>query len=84
MGEASLLMVGVSHRRAAVGLRERVAIAKADLAGCLQALRADRSVQECIIVSTCNRTEVYAIMQGAPAAGVRVLEAFLAQRAGMA
>jgi len=30
MSEASLQMVGVSHRRAAVGLRERVAIAKAD------------------------------------------------------
>jgi glutamyl-tRNA reductase len=77
-------MVGVSHRRAAVGLRERVAVAKEDIGACLNGLRAEAAIQECVIVSTCNRTEVYAVVQGHSAgAECRPLEAFFAQRAGL-
>lgn len=84
MSEASLLVVGVSHRRAAVGLRERVAIAKADLPGCLRELRDNPTIRECVIVSTCNRTEVYTVIEGPPStADSQPVERFLAARAGM-
>jgi glutamyl-tRNA reductase len=84
MSEASLLMVGISHQRAAVGLRERVAIGKAAMPGSLLALRGDSHVQECVIVSTCNRTEVYAVVNGpASGPGDDALVRFLSHRAGM-
>jgi glutamyl-tRNA reductase len=84
MSESSLLVVGVSHRRAAVGLRERVAIPKADLPESLRTLRSSPTIQECIIVSTCNRTEVYAVVDGGSGSADGLpLEHFLAERAGM-
>jgi glutamyl-tRNA reductase len=85
MSEASLLVVGISHQRATVGLRERVAIGKAALPENLLALHGDPRVQECVIVSTCNRTEVYAVVNGpVPEPGDDALVQFLTQRAGIA
>src|SRR6185437_4297182 len=57
---------------------------KAALPESLLALQSDPHVQECVIVSTCNRTEVYAVVNG-PAAGPGddALVQFLARRAGM-
>lgn len=84
MSDSALLMVGVSHRRAAVGLRERVAVAKEEIGACLASLSAEAAIQECVIVSTCNRTEVYAVVQSSSAgAECGPLEAFFARRAGL-
>jgi glutamyl-tRNA reductase len=49
-----LTLVGVSHHRAPIELRERVAF---DLDGCR--LFADRLGPETVVLSTCNRTELY-------------------------
>lgn len=85
MSETSLLMVGISHRRAAVDLRERVAVPKAELPGALQALHALPGIRECIVVSTCNRTEVYAVVDSGASVpvGEATLRQFLAERAGL-
>jgi glutamyl-tRNA reductase len=50
----ALTLVGVSHHRAPIELRERVAL---DLDAC-RAL-AERLEGEAVVLSTCNRTEVY-------------------------
>ncbi|WP_405143615.1 glutamyl-tRNA reductase [Sphaerisporangium sp. NBC_01403] len=56
----SLLAVGLSHRTAPVALLERVAVTGDALVKLLHDLRSDAHVSEVMIVSTCNRVEVYA------------------------
>src|SRR5262245_2698132 len=57
----SLLLVGTSYRTAPPDLRGRLAGAKAMLAACCRTNEPEwRSISETVIVSTCNRFEVYA------------------------
>jgi glutamyl-tRNA reductase len=60
----SLFAIGINHQTAPVALRERVAFADDALAGALQALRALPGVHEVALLSTCNRTELYAEADG--------------------
>jgi len=53
-----LMLVGVSHQSAPLDVRERCAVQPDRLAGYLAALRALDGVEECFVLSTCNRTEV--------------------------
>ena len=55
-----LLLVGISHRTAPVELRERVDFAARGLPAALAALKERQSTHEAIVVSTCNRAEIYA------------------------
>jgi glutamyl-tRNA reductase len=55
-----LVVVGVSYRSASVAVRERVAIAAEERAGVLQHMRDGQVIHEAMLVSTCNRVEVYA------------------------
>ena len=52
-------VLGINHKTAPVALREKVAFNEERLAGALQALRGESGVAEAVIVSTCNRTELY-------------------------
>jgi len=54
-----LFSVGINHKTAPVDIRERVAFAPARLADALRELTAQPGVQEAVITSTCNRTEIY-------------------------
>jgi len=54
-----LLLVGVSHRTAPVELRERVDFQARGLQGALRALAERGSAHEAVVVSTCNRAELY-------------------------
>src|SRR5712672_1519246 len=49
----------MNHRTAPVALREKVAFSEDRLLGALRTLRQQTGVTEVVIVSTCNRTEVY-------------------------
>ena len=55
----SLLAIGVNHNTAPVDLREKVAFGPEKLAPALQQLKDHEAVNGSVIVSTCNRTEVY-------------------------
>ncbi|MCL9781913.1 glutamyl-tRNA reductase [Vibrio sp. S4M6] len=55
----SLLAIGVNHNTASVELREKVAFGPEKLSEALNQLAADSNVNGSVIVSTCNRTEVY-------------------------
>ncbi|PNS07553.1 glutamyl-tRNA reductase [Solilutibacter silvestris] len=57
----TLIALGLNHQTAPVALRERVAFAGDAFAPALAALRALPQVDEVALLSTCNRTEVYAI-----------------------
>ncbi|WP_320069237.1 glutamyl-tRNA reductase [Micromonospora sp. RTGN7] len=59
-----LLVVGASYRAAPVATLERLAVAPADLTRILDRLLAQPYVSEAVLVSTCNRVEVYAAVSG--------------------
>ncbi|HWI24871.1 MAG TPA: glutamyl-tRNA reductase, partial [Lysobacter sp.] len=56
-----LVALGINHQTAPVSLRERVAFNGDALARALAALRSLPQVQEVALLSTCNRTELYAM-----------------------
>jgi len=57
----SLFVLGINHQTAPVSLRERVAFSGDAIPAALDALRGLPSVHEVALLSTCNRTELYAI-----------------------
>jgi glutamyl-tRNA reductase len=63
-----LYLVGLSHKSAPIEVRERVALNGADLKAALQELRASQGVAEALVVSTCNRVEVFVQAEGEAAA----------------
>ena len=64
---ASFFVASVSHQRAPVAVRERLAMTADDVR---QALAGLDGLAEAMIVSTCNRVEVYGVADAAVAAGV--------------
>lgn len=54
-----LFILGLSHRTAPVEVREKIAFDEAQLPSALGELNACRGVSESMILSTCNRTEIY-------------------------
>jgi glutamyl-tRNA reductase len=63
----SLVVVGINHRTAPVEVRERVVFEPARIPDALQQLRSLADVRESVIVSTCNRTELYCVTERAGA-----------------
>ncbi|MET0582568.1 MAG: glutamyl-tRNA reductase [Pseudoxanthomonas sp.] len=65
----TLWVLGLNHQTAPVALRERVAFDAAALPAALASLRALPDVSEAAVLSTCNRTELYAIAEDGQALG---------------
>lgn len=59
----SILLVGLSHHSAPVALLESVAVAEADRDALTENLISGSHVDEAMIVTTCNRVEVYAAVE---------------------
>ncbi len=62
----SLYVLGINHQTAPVALRETVAFGPDTLRQALASLRAQAGVQEAVLLSTCNRTELYARSDNGP------------------
>lgn len=56
------LVVGVNYRSAPVSIREKLSFIESELPQAMQALQQQKSILENVIVSTCNRTEIYAVV----------------------
>ena len=56
-----LLITGISHHTASLEIREKIAITRLDYATRVKELHALDGVEEVVVVSTCNRTEIYSI-----------------------
>jgi glutamyl-tRNA reductase len=56
------LVIGINYKTAPVEIRERLSFNEADLADAIKKLNTKKSILENIIVSTCNRTEIYAVV----------------------
>ncbi len=61
---ASLVLIGVNHKTAPIELREQIAISREELPETTRALANLPGVVECMIVSTCNRVELLAVVDG--------------------
>lgn len=59
MNQMHIVVAGLNYRTAPVSIREKFAFVDGDLPLALQELKATKSVMECVIVGTCNRTELY-------------------------
>ncbi|MFD0588313.1 glutamyl-tRNA reductase [Paenibacillus sp. GCM10027627] len=57
-----IIAVGLNYRTAPVEVREKFAIAEKELPAALKGLLGTQSIMECVIVATCNRTELYAVV----------------------
>ncbi|WP_347813282.1 glutamyl-tRNA reductase [Actinomadura sp. KC345] len=78
----SILVVGLSHRSAPVAVLERAAVAGDDLVKLLHAVHASANVAEAAIVSTCNRVEIYAVVDKFHG-GVSAISELLALHSGV-
>ncbi|WP_404404161.1 glutamyl-tRNA reductase [Jeotgalibacillus malaysiensis] len=57
-----ILVVGLNYKTAPVEMRERLSFQEADLSKAMTELQSRKSILENVIVSTCNRTEIYAVV----------------------
>lgn len=72
----TLTALGINHKTAPVALREKVAFTPDSLVSVLASLKQIDGIEESVIVSTCNRTEVYVKGAGEAALLLDWLSAF--------
>jgi glutamyl-tRNA reductase len=73
-----LLLLGVSHKTAPVDLRERLDFSSRDLGAAVEALATRPSTAESVVLSTCNRSEIY-VASGDPFQAREDVTAFLSE-----
>lgn len=56
-----LLAIGINHDSASVDIRERVSFAPEKITSALESLLSGPALEEAVILSTCNRTELYVL-----------------------
>jgi glutamyl-tRNA reductase len=61
---SELLALGISHKTAPVSLRERLAFNEGEAEEFARTAVATGEVREAVVISTCNRTEVYLVVGG--------------------
>ncbi len=61
--ERTLFLVGLSHKSAPIAVRERVALSGDALRDAIAGLKRTDGVAEAMVVSTCNRVEVYVVAE---------------------
>jgi len=79
---SELVALGVSHKTAPVALRERLAFTDSQTREFAQRATATPEVREAVVISTCNRTEVYLVV-GDPVRAEADVLGLLARRASI-
>jgi glutamyl-tRNA reductase len=77
----NIFCLGLSHHTAGVSLRERFAVDEAALVETLARLRREAALHEVVLLSTCNRVEVYGLAED-PGVSIEKCEHLLQQSAG--
>src|SRR4030042_1485849 len=72
----NLFSIGISHHTAPVDVRENMYVSADELPRALAQLK-ERLFSECMLVSTCNRTELYGILQDPSVADREIIAALL-------
>jgi glutamyl-tRNA reductase len=79
---SELLALGISHKTAPVALRERLALTETEAVEFAREATATSEVREAVVISTCNRTEVYLVV-GDPVQAESDVLGLLARRAAI-
>ncbi|WP_273126604.1 glutamyl-tRNA reductase [Bacillus weihaiensis] len=77
-----ILVVGLNYKTAPVEIREKLSFQPNELADAMKQLKKQKSILENVIVSTCNRTELYAVVDQLHT-GRYYIKAFLADWFGL-
>jgi glutamyl-tRNA reductase len=77
-----IIVLGLSHKTAPIEVREKISFPAEDQAARLDRLRLYPSLAEAVILSTCNRTEVYCVAEDADR-GRDEMTSFLAEVGGV-
>jgi len=79
-----IVVVGLSHKTAPIGVRERLAVSRDALPALYERLLADPALGEAVVLSTCNRVEVYAApsRKGSPEGAMRAVSGALVSIGG--
>ena len=72
----SVVVIGVNHRTSPLRVLERVAVSAEAMPKALHALSSKDNIREAVVLSTCNRTEVYAVTEKFHAAYDDIAEFF--------
>ena len=73
-----ILLVGMSHKTAPVELREKLSMPEESLPSLLEDLKGD-VIPECVILSTCNRVEIFAYSEKTDE-GIQAIKEFLSSK----
>lgn len=57
-----IVVIGINHKTAPVEIRERLTFNPSQLGDAMKCLNGKKSILENVILSTCNRTEIYAVV----------------------
>jgi glutamyl-tRNA reductase len=77
-----LIVIGLNHKTAPIGIRERLAFQESEIGAALSEATSLPSVKEGMILSTCNRVEIFAAAREADKA-VHDLKDFLSRHRGL-
>jgi glutamyl-tRNA reductase len=77
---SELLALGISHKTAPVAMRERLAFSESEAVEFARETTRTEEVREAVVISTCNRTEVYVVV-GDPVRAESDVLGLLARRA---
>ena len=72
-----IALIGISHRTASIELREKVAFRVEQACEAADQLRARGILKEVVVLSTCNRTEVYGVTRERGADNLNAMEMFV-------
>ena len=79
---SELLLLGTSHKTAPLALREKLAMPPSRAEAFLRELAAHPEIREAVVLSTCNRTELYVVV-GEPVEAETTVLGMLARQAGL-
>lgn len=71
-----LLVLGLNHNTAPVEVRERFSLSRGQITDSLGQLTDNPEIDEAVIISTCNRTEIYTVVNNGKAGLAAVQEFF--------
>ncbi|MEX2104540.1 MAG: glutamyl-tRNA reductase, partial [Bacilli bacterium] len=77
-----ILVLGLNYKTAPVEIREQFAFQPDELEEAMMELRQMKSILECVIIGTCNRTEIYAVVDQLHT-GEHFIKSFLEKRFGI-
>jgi glutamyl-tRNA reductase len=79
-----ILCIGLNHETAPVAVRERLALAGDSLHETLQWLKGQAGIREALVLSTCNRVELYLVTEEGHRQMEPTIRTYFTQRFGLA